>query len=354
VKLAQSAQTKEAAQRIDDANSPASEQPKRGPWRPAETRQFVKRELDFLSKVEQKCEEIASEMQKEAEKECTFKPKITPYQSTAERPSFEEGLLQDVKKREQNLRDLEAAVREKEIPPQTTPRGRKPVTPPSSSKDTPGAKRIDLTDDKSDTVHSRLAVRRERSPRSRMRDKMQSWEEECTFQPTFVSGARGVKRTVQTTELLYSDAVDRWHRRRVQVAMMEEDETSQRQRACRVSARTRKYVWRGLEKQIKQAFDAVTGSESGRVDSLAYVQLPLFLEKLGCLPKLKDDDQRQLILRLWEQLDPHSTGKVDILSLTVFFHVLLGAVEGDAAHGARDASADEASVHRPPRVASWE
>ena len=44
--------------------------------------------------MEQKCEEIASEMQKEAEKECTFKPKITPYQSTAERPSFEEGLLQ--------------------------------------------------------------------------------------------------------------------------------------------------------------------------------------------------------------------------------------------------------------------
>ena len=28
-----------------------SEQPKRGPWRPAETRQFVKRELDFLSKA---------------------------------------------------------------------------------------------------------------------------------------------------------------------------------------------------------------------------------------------------------------------------------------------------------------
>ena len=36
------------------------------------------------------------------------------------------------------------------------------------------------------------------------------------------------------------------------------------------------------------------------------------LEKLGCLPKLKDDDQRQLILRLWEQLDPHSTGKAGL------------------------------------------
>ena len=33
---------------------------------------------------------------------------------------------------------------------------------------------------------------------------------------------------------------------------------------------------------------------------------------------------------LWTYLDPHGRGHVDLLTLTVFFHVLMGAVDEDA------------------------
>jgi len=61
------------------------------------------------------------------------------------------------------------------------------------------------------------------------------------------------------------------------------------------------------------------------------------LKELGCIRPRKSstraaieraaDDSRKLRTALWRHLDPGKVGQVDSLTLTVFFHVLLGAVD---------------------------
>ena len=110
------------------------------------------------------------------------------------------------------------------------------------------------------------------------------------------------------------------------------------------------WMWRkeqrmvkNLEKQVKTAFDKAkdpssTVSElSGDDDYLPQDRLDAFLECMGCAPPStstvtghshsKQDPLAKLKKNLWSQLDPHQTGKTDLLTLTVFFHVLTGAID---------------------------
>lgn len=259
--------------------------------------QLAVHEEEFRAKVERKCEELRKEVMKEATKECTFAPQLCAYPLAA-RPAFEDRVRQAPERKLETVRALEQDVYgDLTHRPKITPRA-------SRAKDAPAC------------VHERLYQQR---PAPRL------VESTPVFQPTLVTRSR--PRACSTTDLLYSDAIDRWHRRRVQVAVHREQEEGARQTHCRVSSSSRRYFWQALEKQIKAAFDATTDASKG---VLGYNQLVAFLQHLGCWPAaLKPGEQkaRQLCLSLWEQLDPACTGEVDLLTVTVFLHVLMGATE---------------------------
>lgn len=162
-----------------------------------------------------------------------------------------------------------------------------------------------------------------------------------------------LSRRVPTTDLLYSDAMDRRERLRALAAQLRSQKDEPK-----VLGRSRRYYWQMLERQIKAAFDVAAGGES----CLTFSKLEDFLIHFGCaritqrsgmgsarcgfgasgeLPQEKeaasvggcsppDDEAGKLRQSLWRHLDPQNTGQVDLLSVTVFFHVLMGAVD-DAA-----------------------
>lgn len=139
------------------------------------------------------------------------------------------------------------------------------------------------------------------------------------------------------SRLLYVDALDRQQRQRRLEAV--EQREAERRAASQVLARSRRYYWQMLERQIKKAFDAAC-SASGDEAHLTFARLEDFLRHFGCLkvPKASTpmalersaEDSRKLRVALWKHLDPHQIGYVDFLTLTVFFHVLMGAVDEEA------------------------
>ncbi|CAD7953758.1 unnamed protein product [Amoebophrya sp. A120] len=171
------------------------------------------------------------------------------------------------------------------------------------------------------------------------------------------------------SDLLYNDAKNRKERLREKELELRREEMLSNRANKLCSARSRRYYWHMLEKKVREAFEfAVKTRENGRelgprsssstgtTSELVYSDLGVFLEKMGCLKpthpanatsssssssattginkhlqpenaNLLNSVNESLKLSLWRYLDPEATGHTDLLSLTVFFHVLMGAVD---------------------------
>lgn len=131
-------------------------------------------------------------------------------------------------------------------------------------------------------------------------------------------------RQVPTTELLYHDALER-KRRADEIAARAQDPTVER---CPVLGRSRRYYWQMLERQVKASFNYASSNEP----LLKRYQLEDFLVDFGCLPPQQkatifEDERYRLSTAMWRHLDPQHLGQVDLLTMTVFFHVFMGAVD---------------------------
>jgi len=146
-------------------------------------------------------------------------------------------------------------------------------------------------------------------------------------------------RRIPTSELLYSDALDRRERLRAMSDQLQSraDEISREKR--QVLGRSRRYYWQMLERQIKAAFDGATSGDP----LLKQSALEDFLLRFGCIRARNqrtdaqaalEEESSRLQAALWRHLDPHKTGQTDLLTVTVFFHVLMGAVD-DAARASQ-------------------
>merc|ERR1712107_612988 len=106
-----------------------------------------------------------------------------------------------------------------------------------------------------------------------------------------------------TSELLYSDALDRRERMKTLTEQVQAQEAVPTQ----VLSRSRRYYWQMLERQIKTAFDhAAHGSAV-----LRFAALEDFLVRFGCMrPRERnqqggsDDESRRLCAALRRRLDP--------------------------------------------------
>lgn len=108
-----------------------------------------------------------------------------------------------------------------------------------------------------------------------------------------------------------------------------------------------------LERQIKAAFELAADGE----EVLTYPALDSFLVNLGCLGPSRSTDgeimgseralevSRRVRVALWRHLDPHKDGYVDLLTLTVFFHVLMGAVDDPAQAAAPHQDENTSGIH---------
>eukprot|EP00929_Paragymnodinium_shiwhaense_P086816 TRINITY_DN47236_c0_g1_i1.p1 TRINITY_DN47236_c0_g1~~TRINITY_DN47236_c0_g1_i1.p1 ORF type:complete len:1264 (+),score=316.71 TRINITY_DN47236_c0_g1_i1:54-3845(+) len=131
-------------------------------------------------------------------------------------------------------------------------------------------------------------------------------------------------------EHLYEEAHERKRRQQEREASRDRDE-----RACNsqpMLERSRQYYWQMLERQVKVAFDLARGDK----DVLLYPAMEDFLRHFGVLKASSRDvpkeveESRHLRVAIWKHLDPYKSGHVDLLTLTVFFHVLLGAMDDEA------------------------
>eukprot|EP00392_Amoebophrya_sp_AT5.2_P000363 g363.t1 len=170
----------------------------------------------------------------------------------------------------------------------------------------------------------------------------------------------------KASNLLYSDAVARQKKRKEQTA----DQGKMPHSPGRVcSARSRRYYWHLLEKKVREAFQVAVAAREDHTSApgeLHFTDLPLFLEEMGCVERRAgargaaagtninsntgrnkddgDDKRNQLHLSLWRVLDPEARGCTDLLALTVFFHVLMGAVDDDTFKSLQQGHAGDSSA----------
>eukprot|EP00435_Cladocopium_sp_Y103_P025498 s1969_g6.t1 len=88
-------------------------------------------------------------------------------------------------------------------------------------------------------------------------------------------------------------------------------------------------------------------------DRLDPLETPSFPRGSGSLPICSDELESRLQAALWRHLDPNKDGHTDLLTMTVFFHVLMGAVD-DAAQGASRSAALEETVASPSKSTASE
>lgn len=157
-------------------------------------------------------------------------------------------------------------------------------------------------------------------------------------------------------DLLYNDAFARVDRRKILAESIHQNSEEAMRDKRQVLDRSRRLYWQMLERQIKVAFDGVRGDD----ENLKIEALDDFLIRFGCMkPKAErahttkpsrfvqssereraiqaaDEEFLRVKSSLWKHLDPEMKGHVDILTLTVFFHVLMGAVdEADKNHASQ-------------------
>lgn len=161
-------------------------------------------------------------------------------------------------------------------------------------------------------------------------------------------------RRIPTSELLYSDALDRRERLHIMKEQLQRRRFEESKERCAVNNKSRRYYWQLLERQIKAAFEAATNGQP----LLAQASLEDFLVGFKCMRPRKngeicDELESRLQAALWRHLDPNKDGHTDLLTMTVFFHVLMGAVD-DAAQGASRSAALEETAASPSKSTASE
>eukprot|EP00930_Biecheleria_cincta_P022331 TRINITY_DN16310_c0_g1_i1.p1 TRINITY_DN16310_c0_g1~~TRINITY_DN16310_c0_g1_i1.p1 ORF type:complete len:969 (+),score=182.25 TRINITY_DN16310_c0_g1_i1:63-2969(+) len=287
----------------------------------------------MVQRSTQKRNQLLDERRRKEDEECTFQPKTLPRGSprTYSRPDTtgEGKWIQrwDERMRHQRLRQVEAQhYAELTLKPKISPYahayGQKQAEDIRSGQ-MPGS------------VFERLyqaALAREERKLVAVQESQASIE---AFPDNVHSSRQSPTRRVPTSELLYSDALDRRERLRIMAEQlqMRQDEVSKEKRA--VLNRSRRYYWQMLERQVKSSFEAASNNQP----VLLQASLEDFLIDFKCMRPRKntvlepDSESSRLLAALWRHLDPNKTGYTDLLTMTVFFHVLMGAVD-EAAQGA--------------------
>lgn len=278
--------------------------------------------------------QLLDERRRKEEEECTFQPKTLPRGSprTYSRPDTtgEGKWIQrwDERMRNQRLRQVEAQhYAELTLNPKISPYaqafGRKQAEEDIKSGQAP------------ESVFERLyqaALAREERKMIAVQERDVSID---GLGDNLHSSRQSPSRRVPTSELLYSDALDRRERLRIMAEQLQlrQDEVSKEKRA--VLNRSRRYYWQMLERQVKSSFDKASNNQP----VLLQASLEEFLVDFKCMRLRKntalepDSEASQLLAALWRHLDPNKAGYTDLLAMTVFFHVLMGAVD-EAAQGA--------------------
>eukprot|EP00929_Paragymnodinium_shiwhaense_P002721 TRINITY_DN10300_c0_g1_i2.p1 TRINITY_DN10300_c0_g1~~TRINITY_DN10300_c0_g1_i2.p1 ORF type:complete len:829 (-),score=208.05 TRINITY_DN10300_c0_g1_i2:66-2552(-) len=144
--------------------------------------------------------------------------------------------------------------------------------------------------------------------------------------------------------------------------------------APQVLAKSRQLFWQRIERDVQEAFEAVVEPPASQASAgvLLFEQLDNFLVRLHCLPspeRRRGPDQEANAVRLcqalWRWLDPerlrHSrqgaapgVGKtgVDLLTLTVFFHVLLAEAPSLQQHAGNSGASSCASLPQAQGIGS--
>lgn len=290
----------------------------------------------------------AEEARRKKEDECTFQPRVLSRGSPrtcgrSHEASGEHRLSQrgEQHQRSQRLKQAEAqAYAEVTLKPRIS-RFAQAWSQRQSDAQTGGQPSLNVFERLYATMQAREPVdnleEQEASPGGDTQDSSATLSA-TSSQRTSISKQSSRKNS--TSELLYSDALDRRKRLRAMAEQLQSRAEEVAREKRQVSGRSRRYYWQMLERQIKASFDATTGGAW----YLKQSELEDFLVHFKCLRVRSDredvgrshpgavheDESSRLCSALWRHLDPQLTGHTDLLTLTVFFHVLMGAVD-DAA-----------------------
>mmetsp|Transcript_38136 Transcript_38136/g.89408 ORF Transcript_38136/g.89408 Transcript_38136/m.89408 type:complete len:792 (-) Transcript_38136:83-2458(-) len=107
-----------------------------------------------------------------------------------------------------------------------------------------------------------------------------------------------------------------------------------RARSPSIGFMSQQYCWRRTERKVEAAFNLATDGAC----YLRYPELGPFLAHMGCISptaaqdnglSCRDGETARLCASMWRHLDPEDDGTVDLLTLVVFFHMLLGTTTSD-------------------------
>lgn len=336
-----------------------------GAWKDSS---HARHEAAHSARVSMRRNKLSEELRQKEEEECTFKPRVFLGASGRRcAPSAE----QNQTSRNQKLKQAEAqAYAEVTLRPKITAfaqawsmkqheDGREPVS-----------------------VFERLYEAAQECTARRSQAASQSYDMDSKDCSTSMSLAPGsirlsLPRSVPTSELLYSDALDRRERLRAMTEQLQMKEEETAREKLQVLGRSRRYYWQMLERQIKAAFDAAAGADGAEGALMTELQLEDFLVRFGCARPRRQgceeaapcdaecglgaasgdavaaaavgvtaDENFKVRAALWRHLDAEGTGKADLFTVTVFFHVLMGAVD-EVARASKGASASSNTAAAP-------
>eukprot|EP00928_Gymnodinium_smaydae_P024121 TRINITY_DN19625_c0_g1_i1.p1 TRINITY_DN19625_c0_g1~~TRINITY_DN19625_c0_g1_i1.p1 ORF type:complete len:1178 (+),score=277.23 TRINITY_DN19625_c0_g1_i1:61-3594(+) len=305
--------------------------------------------------------QLIEEMRRKEEEECTFQPKTLPRGTPRTcAKSSTQGESRWSQRNEQRMRSLRLKQVEAQAYADVTHRPKISRFAQVWSQ----RRQEDCPSHQGQSVFERLyaaAVQSRLEAEAMRREAQEALESSVAADATSLN-PRFPQRRIPTSELLYSDALDRRERRRT-LAERQEEEAAQDK--FQVLGRSRRYYWQMLERQVKSAYESVAKGEP----CLRHEALEEFLVSFGCLrplglqaspaaprpgsgqaptqPQVANEERIALCEALWRHLDPQNTGSADVLTLTVFFHVLMGAVD-EATRGHTDLSA--LAEQQPPQV----
>jgi len=294
-------------------------------------------------RVSQRRSRLAEELQKKEEEECTFQPKVLPRRSPRNQISHADNNAPEGKgsqrwntgMRNQKLKQAEAqAYADLTLKPKITRFAQAWSQRQYDASQCEGHQPL--------TVFERLYQVTNQNHRDDFSEQDAFGRSLTNSQDGSSTPGRGgdnlqrgsQARRVPTSELLYSDALDRRERLRAMAEQLHSRSEDIAREKRQVLGRSRRYYWQMLERQIKGAFDnTAQGSPV-----LNHDKLEAFLISFGCSKTRREGDAEgetsRLTASLWRHLDPQKTGHTDLLTLTVFFHVLMGAVD-DAARASQ-------------------
>ncbi|CAE7659241.1 ftsH3 [Symbiodinium pilosum] len=247
----------------------------------------------MVQRSSQKRNQLLDELRKKEAEECTFQPKTLSRGSprTFSRPDstgevkWEQRL--DQRKRDQRLKQVEAQhYAELTLKPKISPFAQ------AWSQKQAEAVRESQT---ANSVFERLyqaALQQEEKQTAAKRER-ESDQAECLSPPATVSNRNSPPRRIPTSELLYSDALDRRERLRIMTEQMQlrrEEETKER---CAVLYKSSRLYYQLIEKQIKAAFDGATNGQP----QLAQASLEDFLVRFKCMRPRKNGEAYCLFMR---------------------------------------------------------